>query len=298
AREHAPLIRYLAHRLKRPVKLEILDGYVDIAQKLVTGDLEIGALAAYVYVRSARKHPGLKLLASHVTSSGKSYDGFIIARANSGIRTLKDLRGKVFCYVTHTSSSGYLYPRAEFRRHGLDPDTLFKSSLFAGDHLTALRMLYDGACDGAAVFTGMLYEAKKHQMPPERFKIILQTPRIPYDAYCTHQRVPKALRAALKKALLDLKPHSLPAQKVLGAHSRIKGFSIAKDSDYDSVRKIEHLLDINISSGKVRIPQKKTSDMRESKDARGTPKRPTATTRPRKGSSHETRTPSPPSRNH
>ena len=88
----------------------------------------------------------------NVTSSGTSYDGFIVSRADSEFRTIQDLKGKVFCYVSHTSTSGYLYPRAEFRAHGMDPDTAFKATRFAGDHLTALRTLYDGACDGAAVF--------------------------------------------------------------------------------------------------------------------------------------------------
>ncbi|PID38916.1 MAG: hypothetical protein CSA24_00390 [Deltaproteobacteria bacterium] len=243
ASDHAPLIRYLADQLERPVKLVVLDGYVNIADRLAAGDLEIGALAAYIYVKSRRERPELQLLATHLTASGKSYDGVIIARAGSGIRDISELKGKVFCYVSHTSTSGYLYPRAEFRRRGLDPETLFKTAHFAGDHPRAMRMLLDGACDGAAVFSGMLYEAKKHKMTPEKFRILLQTPRIPYDAYCSHKRVPQAIRDAIAEALLALKPKSEVARKVLGDHARIKGFTTIKDSDYDAVRKIEHLLD-------------------------------------------------------
>lgn len=242
-KEHAALIGYLAKSLKRPVKLEVLDGYINLAEKLSRGELELGALAAYAYVRAHRKHPELKLIATHVTSSGSSYDGFIVAKAESSYRSLKDLKGKVFCYVSHTSTSGYLYPRAEFRRNGIDPDTAFKSTQFAGDHLTALRMVYDGACDAAAVFTGMLYEAKKHGMPPERFKVLLQTPRIPYDAYCVSQQLSAKLTEKIRAALLALKARSPLARSTLGENSRLQGFVPAKDSDYAPVRKIEKFLD-------------------------------------------------------
>lgn len=243
--EYANILKYLADRLKRKIKLEVLDGYVNLSEKLEKGELELGALAAYAYIRATPNKNELELLATHVTASGKSYDGFIVARANSKIERLEDLKSKVFCYVSHTSTSGYLYPRAELRRHGIDPDKSFKSVHFAGDHLRALRMVFDGACDGAAIFTGMLYEAKSHGMSPERFKILLQTPRIPYDAYCSHKRVDAKLRQQLKAALLALKARSALASKVLGKESHIQGFAEASDSDYDPVRKIEKFLDSN-----------------------------------------------------
>jgi phosphate/phosphite/phosphonate ABC transporter binding protein len=240
-REHFPLLKYLSQRLERPVRLLVREAYVNLAEELVGDKMELAALASYAYVRAMRKQKGLKLLATHVTSSGNSYDGFIVARADSDYRSIKDLAGRKFCYVSHTSTSGYLFPRAEFRRQGMDPDTAFKSTMFAGDHPRALRMLYDGACDGAAVFAGMLYEAKKLGMAPEKFKILLSTRRIPYDAYCVSNSLPKELADKIKAALLALAPGSSEARQVLGdaSRSRIKAFAPAKDSDYDSVRAIE-----------------------------------------------------------
>ncbi|MBW2730970.1 MAG: phosphate/phosphite/phosphonate ABC transporter substrate-binding protein [Deltaproteobacteria bacterium] len=248
--EHASLLRYLAKKLKRPVKLEVLDGYVNLAEKLSRGEIEFAALASYAYVRAVRKKPGLRLIATHVTSSGTSYDGFIVSRADSNFRTIHDLKDKVFCYVSHTSTSGYLYPRGEFRANGMDPDTAFRATRFTGDHLTALRTLYDGACDGAAVFAGMLYEAQKHGMAPEKFKILLSTRRIPYDAYCVSDTVSEKLAGEIKDALLSLAPGSAVAKRVLGKKSRLRGFAPAQDKDYDPVRKIEKFLDKAGKKGK------------------------------------------------
>jgi ABC-type phosphate/phosphonate transport system substrate-binding protein len=178
-----------------------------------------------------------------VTSGGTSYEGYIVTKAGIGVTQLSDLEGKVFCYVGPNSSSGYLYPRAVFRKQGMDPDKAFRATRFTGDHLSALRALEGGACQGAAVFAGIFFEAKKHGMPPQGFRILASTARIPYDAYCVPPTMPKEQVHSLREALLSLTPGSKTTISVLGKKSRITGFAPAKDSDWDSVRRIEKHLD-------------------------------------------------------
>src|SRR5262249_4372792 len=148
------------------------------------------ALSPYSYVRVKRKMSNLRVLATPVTSGGASYEGVILARGNSGIAGLQDLRGKVFCYTNPSSTSGYLYPRALFKRAGIDPDRAFAATRFTGDHLGALRALVSGACDGAAVYAAILFDAKNHGIAPDAFRILASTERIPYDAYCAHPDLP------------------------------------------------------------------------------------------------------------
>lgn len=241
--EHKALIRYLSKRLQRTVKLKIFEDYVDISAELSRGKLDLAALSAYLYVRAKRKMPALKLLSTHVTTGGTSYEGYVIAKANTGITTLKDLEQKVFCYVSPNSSSGFLYPRALFRRQGMDPDKSFKATRFTGDHLSALKALEGNACDGAAVFAGIFFEAQKHGLPPQKYTILAATARIPYDAYCISPAMPKGLTRSIRDAMLALKPGSDLAVEVLGKKSRITGFAPAKDADYDPVRAIEKYID-------------------------------------------------------
>jgi phosphate/phosphite/phosphonate ABC transporter binding protein len=242
-REHAALVSYLSKRLRRPVVLRVNEDYIDLSGQLAAGKLDMAALSSYAYVRAKRRWPGLKLLATHVTTSGTSYEGYIVTKADTGVRTLQDLAGKVFCYVGPSSTSGYLYPRAIFRQQGLDPDKAFKATRFTGDHLSALKALESRACHGAAVFAGIFFEARKHGMQPERFRILASTARIPYDAYCVPPSLPADLVHSLREALLALKPGSETAIAVLGKNSRVTGFAAAKDSDWDPVRRIEKYID-------------------------------------------------------
>jgi serine/threonine-protein kinase len=240
---YTPLAEYLSQKIGRPVKLVIQEDYVDLAQKLSQGELDLVAFSPYSYVRARRKIPNLDVLATPVTSGGSSYEGVVLTRGDSGIADLAGLRGKVFCYTNASSASGYLYPRALFKRAGIDPDQAFKATRFTGDHLGALRALVSGACDGAAVYAAILFEAKQHGIAPDAFRILASTERIPYDAYCTHPKLPAELRTAIKQALLALPPGSQQAQSIFARHGAIIGFQDARDADYDGVRKIERYLD-------------------------------------------------------
>ncbi len=251
--EHRNLVQYLSHRLKRKVELIVHEDYIDLSAQLTSGSLDVAALSAYAYVKAKRLQPNLHLIATHQTESGTSYEGYIVSKAETGIRSLEDLKGKVFCYVSPTSTSGYLFPRAVFRQHKIDPDRGFKATRFTGDHLAALKALESGACDGAAVFAGIFFEAKKHGMPPEKFTILAATARIPYDAYCVPPTFSSDMTQKISKALLALVPGSDLAKKILGEKSRIIGFVEARDSDYDPVRQIEQYLDEPYEATKRKI---------------------------------------------
>jgi ABC-type phosphate/phosphonate transport system substrate-binding protein len=125
----------------------------------------------------------------------------------------------------------------------MDPDKAFRNTRFTSDHLGALRALESGACDGAAVFAGIFFEAKRHGITPQAYTILATTPRIPYDAYCTPPNLSPQLNAALRDALLALKEGTELAKTVLGEKSRITGFAPAQDADYDPVRRIEQYID-------------------------------------------------------
>lgn len=166
-----------------------------------------------------------------------------MTRTDTDVQTIDQLQGKVFCYVDPNSTSGYLYPRAIFRRMGMDPDTSFRATRFSGDHLSALKALHAGACDGAAVYQNILFEAESHGMSPDRFRTLATTDRIPYDAYCARPDMPKEEVDRLRGLLLNLKPGEESTQETLSRDGQLRGFVPAKDEDYESVRRIMDFLD-------------------------------------------------------
>jgi serine/threonine-protein kinase len=243
--DYSAFVDHLARNLGRPVEFEIVDRYLDLSGKVIDGEVQLAALSSSEYVRAKRRAPGINLLAMPVRNQSASYQGFILARSNSNINELDELEGKTFCYVSRNSTSGYLYPRALFRKHEIDPDAgFFREITFAGHHLGALKMLHESKCDGAAVYDNMLYkEAPKHGMSPDSFRVLASTPPIPHDAYCTPASQPPELTERLRKALLELEPGSERSKTVFEGKADINGFVEANDEDYDPVRQIQSFID-------------------------------------------------------
>ena len=248
-RTQSPLARHLSSRLQRPVEIRVYDDYVDLSVKLSRGEIDLAVLAAYPYVHATREHPdSIRLLATHVTSSGSFYEGSILARKDSPIRHVNDFKihaaNTTFCYVHKRSTSGYLYPRAILRQHGIDPDASFLRVEQTFDHLRSLHMLAKRDCDAAAVYSNAIFEVKDHGLQPESFRLLAgSTSRIPNDAYCVGSTQPKELTQSIRAALLELEPGTDLALRVFGGKSRIRGLTIAHDSDYEPVRRMERYLD-------------------------------------------------------
>jgi len=241
---HQPTLAHLGRQLDRPVELVLAADDKDLLRLLFDGEVDLAALSPYTYVRAVRRRsPGLVLLAKPVTPAGPSYQGLILTRADSGIRSLGSLVGKRFCYVSPSSTSGYLYPRALLRKSGLDPDRSFASISFGQEHLNTLRLLDRGACDAAAVFSGALEQGERAGMQRARFHQLIATDRIPYDAYVVLAGTAEDQVRAITGALLALEPGSELAKRVFDRSTGdIIGFAGAVDGDYDPVRQIEKFM--------------------------------------------------------
>jgi serine/threonine-protein kinase len=245
AAAHQPITDHLRRRLDRPVELVLAADEKELLDRFFAGSIDLAALSPYAYVHAMRRgRPGLVLLAKPVTPTGPFYQGVILTRADSGIRSLRDLAGKRFCYVNPGSTSGYLYPRALLREAGLDPDRSFASTSFGQEHLNTLRLLDRGVCDGASVFSSVLQAGERAGMPAARFHQLAATDRIPYDAYAVLASTPAADSKAIADALLALEPGSETARAAFAGaeEGEIIGFARAVDADYEPVRRIEQFM--------------------------------------------------------
>jgi len=144
------LAERLQNRLGLPVLMYISKNYSSMIEALKNKKVDLAILPAMTYV-AAEKDVEVKVLLRKTWSNGAFYYSVIITRADSKIKTIKDLINKRMAFVDEKSTSGYLYPQVHLRKNLLD-NKKFKSVVFSGNHAASIEMLEAGKVDAVAVF--------------------------------------------------------------------------------------------------------------------------------------------------
>ena len=158
-----PLADYLSKALKRPFKFEITKDYETAIDLLVKKKVDIAYLAPTSYIEAHRRDPNVEPLVAQINKETKRpwYTAVIIANKTSGIKTLKDLKGKRFAFVTKLSTSGYVVPTVHFQEIGINPERDFSSVIFAGSHDKTKQALVSGEVDAIADDRSLLYRSSQ-----------------------------------------------------------------------------------------------------------------------------------------
>lgn len=158
--DKAPLKAYLARTLGRPVNLVIPTNYNATVEALGNGSLDFAYLGGLTYIKAHALYGVIPLVQR---SSDLQFHCYFIASANSGIRSLSDLKGKTFAFGDINSTSGHLMPYMEMRQAGVDPNTDLKYR-YTGSHPATAKAVESGAADAGAldesVYNSMVSEGK------------------------------------------------------------------------------------------------------------------------------------------
>jgi phosphonate transport system substrate-binding protein len=147
---------YIGKATGLPVKLYESSDYNGTIQALSSGQVDIATIAGggYANVDAQIGDLAQPILTVRQAEGDIGYYSGLLVMASSPYRSIQDLKGKTLGYVDFNSTSGYLYPRAMMREQGLDPDTFFGRSSFAGGHTQAVMALDNGQFDATIINMG------------------------------------------------------------------------------------------------------------------------------------------------
>ncbi len=147
---------YIGKATGLPVKLYESSDYNGTIQALSSGQVDIATIAGggYANVDAQIGDLAQPILTVRQAEGDIGYYSGLLVMASSPYRSIHDLKGKTLGYVDFNSTSGYLYPRAVMRDQGIDPDTYFGRSSFAGGHTQAVMALDNGQFDATIINMG------------------------------------------------------------------------------------------------------------------------------------------------
>jgi phosphate/phosphite/phosphonate ABC transporter binding protein len=238
--EFEPLMTYLSDALGQKVVLYVAKDYGDLRTQMEAGVVDIGSFSPFAYVDAARGGR-IRIIAQSILEGSATYRGIIVARKDSGLKTVADLKGKRFAFVDPKSASGYLYPRAMLLERGIEPATYFKTTTFAGSHDKVIAAVLAGAVDAGSIYEGALGVGKRSGVPVENLVTIISTEPIPHDAIAVRLGLDDALVKRIQLALINLDQSEAGRRVIAHSKKKLTGHVPAEDSLYDVVRRTAKL---------------------------------------------------------
>lgn len=147
-----PMRAYLEKKLGEKVKVFTATDYTGVIEAMRKKRVDVAWFGPLSYLL-AEQEAGAEAFAVGIRAGSNSptYKSIIVTRCGSGIRTIKDLKGKSVAFVDPASTSGGLVPTYMVRQAtGAMPQDYFGKFTYAGSHDAAELAVKNGTVDAAA----------------------------------------------------------------------------------------------------------------------------------------------------
>jgi phosphonate transport system substrate-binding protein len=228
------LLKYLEKKLGVPVEIKVATDYAGVITGMQFKHIDFAYFGPKSYVEAA-KRANAEACAIEVSQDGsKGYYGLIVTKKGSGLKTMADLKGKVWAFVDPNSTSGTLVPMVYFLDEmKIDPSTYFSKVIYSGSHEASLISIKTGKIDGASTNDLDMARGEGKQWNAEKdFEIIWKSQLIPGSPMALRKDLPPTLKKALTDALLAYNDKA--GLELL----KIKGYAPVTDKTYDPIREL------------------------------------------------------------
>jgi len=215
---HAPLKDHLAKSLQRPISLVTAPDFASFVERTREGQYDIIITAPHLG-RLAETRDGYK----RVVQTSHTVQGFFLARKDSGIHKIKDLKGKTVMIAQKVS---IVYQMAEhtLRENGLVPGESV-TIIDTRTHNNAIHAPLRGEADASV--TGKLLWYVLDDKQKEQLQIIGTTEEAPGFLVMAHPRLAAQDIEKIKKLLLDF--HKVPGGESYFATNGFEKFQPVDD---------------------------------------------------------------------
>jgi len=246
-REYEPIQEYLSEKLGIPLEIQVTSDYAAAIEAMRAKHIDMAWFGPFSYVIAANIANAEAIVNGVRRSDGKSdYRSIIVTKADSGIKTLADLKGKSFAFVDPSSTSGNLIPRKILKESGIDPDNDFKVVYYAGTHNAVEYAVANGKVDaGADSDNSYQRMVEAGEIDPNVNTIIYTSDPIPGSPIVVRKDLPAELRQAIQDALINMDEQTIHQISGWGDISKYQKVS---DSDYDIIRETAAALGMDVAS--------------------------------------------------
>ena len=235
---YVPMTVKISRALGVEAGVVLADTYENLEDKMLAGEIDVGVMTPYSYVRTHARDPKVRVFASHIARGSVTYGSYIVAREDGSVRSLEDVRGRKFGFVSKASTSGFLFAASRMLDAKLHPLEDVQP-VFLGSHDAVLRAVADGVVDAGATYDGAIVDSLEALGSAVSFRVLAKGPRIPHDPYVAGPTLPDVVQDALAILFADISTQTEEGRSLLAPFLRINGFVSVDNSHYDVIRSVQ-----------------------------------------------------------
>jgi phosphonate transport system substrate-binding protein len=236
-----PLKKYLEQTLKREIEIIVTTDYSSMIEAMRFGRIEVAYFGPFSYVLAKSRATEIEPFAVGVEKGKPNYQSILIATESGPVKELKDIKGRPFAFGDQASTSSHLAPRAHLAKIGLIGDTDYKV-VHLGKHDAVARAVANGQVPAGAL-SEQIYRSlvETNRLDATKIRQLALSDNIPNYPMTLQGYLKPELKDAIKKAFLELK------DPVILKLFRIDGLAPATDKDYDVLRDMAKILNLDIA---------------------------------------------------
>jgi phosphonate transport system substrate-binding protein len=239
-KDNEALKQYLSQRLAKPVELVVTTDYSSMIEAVRHGRIDVAYFGPLSYCLAKSKCE-IEPFAAKVQHGAATYQSVVVANADSGIETLVDAKGRQVAYGDTASTSSHLIPKSMLATEGLLAGRDYEE-VFVGNHDAVLMNVARGNAQvgglSKPIFESLI---ERRFVDPEQVKVIAESKPFPQYPWVMQVDLADDLKRRIKQAFYELHDSD-----VLGP-LKAEGFAAVDDKDYDSIRELAKLLDLDLS---------------------------------------------------
>jgi phosphonate transport system substrate-binding protein len=205
-RKFTPLANYLEKQLGMKVLFTPVTDYPAAVESLVNKKVDLVWFGGFTYVQ-AKLRSGDKVVPLAQREEDTRFQSVFIAKTDSGIKTLADMKGKQISFGSASSTSGHAMPRGVLVQAGINPEKDFKRIAYSGAHDATIASVVSGKVDAAALdITVWKKFVAENKVDTQAVNVFFTTPTYFNYNWSVHADMPVSLQNKIKSALLALNP--------------------------------------------------------------------------------------------
>lgn len=227
-RRFRDLARYLSIATSRHIELRVPVDFETAVTEIGEGKCLIGFMTPSTYIEAHQKY-GVEVIAKALRNGKPYHHSVIITRQDSGIKSLKDLKGCSFAFGSIHSTSSHIVPRAMLKAAGIELKDLSEYA-YLGHHDDVARAVLKGEFDAGSVM-----ESTAQRFRNQGIVVIATSEEIPEFNICIHKSITD-MKELIRQELMRLGDTEQGRMILKQIDPSYTGFVEAEDKDYERIR--------------------------------------------------------------